>query len=109
MLNYYCDYCKKVWHIIAEAKGFDCCPDCLGVIQEVNSDHKPGSTTKSELKDKFANKFTNRERKAIFKEWRKHIEQIPTWYDVSPELAEKAYGKAWKSELHRMGCKVSGW
>ncbi len=110
-MNYYCDSCKKVFKTIANSrKGLECCPDCLGELIFAPRHFVPKQDIDtSSIKSKFRNKFTDKERKSIFREYKKHIKSIPTWYERYPELAEEAYGKSWKSVLHDIGCEVKGW
>jgi len=49
------------------------------------------------------------EKKILYQEWKRHIKQIPVWYELYPELAEEAYGKNWKSVLFKAGCEIKGW
>jgi hypothetical protein len=108
-MNYYCEGCNTLWETIAKSKkGLECCPNCLGELKSAPKHFTPRKDI-GDVKDQFKSKFTDKEKKRIFKDYKKHIDSIPTWYDLYPELAEEAYGKHWKSELSKMGCVIKDW
>jgi len=85
MIRYICTNCREVFDLVAEAKGLDCCPNCLGDLLVTNQIKKKY--------DKADFRFTPEERKEIFDDWGKHIKSYPTQEQLSARNRVKNYRK----------------
>ena len=73
-MNYYCDNCKTVWNTIAKSKkGLEACPDCSGELIKTKHTATDNVVDKTAVKDMFRSKFTDKERKSIFSDYKKWL------------------------------------